>query len=192
MDCAPNINIFQELQVLLETGCFSGQISPEEDWQQTCYEMEKYLKDEPHLRPDSRTRNRAKQLSPCGPASKLISKTISPTVPSTCLKSGHQSAPIKKKTISTSVDLLFDESTLTSWDIFSTPLSNNDYKHIPIIDDILDNHQTQLCLRSTFIFFEILISKSNGSQCIFRILLNSVIQIRSYLFIKDLPITVFI
>ena len=34
MDCAPNINIFRELQVVLDTGYFSGQISPEEDWQQ--------------------------------------------------------------------------------------------------------------------------------------------------------------
>ena len=34
MECAPNINIFRELQVVLDTGYFSGQISPEEDWQQ--------------------------------------------------------------------------------------------------------------------------------------------------------------
>lgn len=50
MDCAPNVNIFRELQVVHDTGYFSGQISPEEDWQQTCYEMEKYLKDEPPLK----------------------------------------------------------------------------------------------------------------------------------------------
>lgn len=47
MDCAPNVNIFRELQVVHDTGYFSSQVSPEEDWQQTCYEMEKYLKDEP-------------------------------------------------------------------------------------------------------------------------------------------------
>lgn len=47
MDCAPNVSIFRELQVVHDTGYFSSQVSPEEDWQQTCYEMEKYLKDEP-------------------------------------------------------------------------------------------------------------------------------------------------
>ena len=34
MDCAPNVNIFRELQVVHDTGYFSSQISPEEDWQQ--------------------------------------------------------------------------------------------------------------------------------------------------------------
>jgi len=34
MDCAPNINIFRELQIVLDTGYFSGQVSPEEHWQQ--------------------------------------------------------------------------------------------------------------------------------------------------------------
>jgi len=47
MDSAPNVNIFCELQAVHDTGYFSSQISPEEDWQQTCYEMEKYLKEEP-------------------------------------------------------------------------------------------------------------------------------------------------
>jgi hypothetical protein len=34
MDCAPNVNIFRELQSVHDTGYFSGQVSPEEDWQQ--------------------------------------------------------------------------------------------------------------------------------------------------------------
>ena len=34
MDCAPNVNIFRELQVVHDTGYFSSQVSPEEDWQQ--------------------------------------------------------------------------------------------------------------------------------------------------------------
>ena len=33
-DCAPNVNIFKELQVVHDTGYFSSQVSPEEDWQQ--------------------------------------------------------------------------------------------------------------------------------------------------------------
>ena len=36
MDCAPNVNIFRELQVVHDTGYFSSQVSPEEDWQQVC------------------------------------------------------------------------------------------------------------------------------------------------------------
>ena len=34
MDCAPNVNIFRELQVVHDTGYFSSQLTPEEDWQQ--------------------------------------------------------------------------------------------------------------------------------------------------------------
>ena len=34
MDCAPNVNIFRELQTVHDTGYFSGHVSPEEDWQQ--------------------------------------------------------------------------------------------------------------------------------------------------------------
>ena len=34
MDCAPNVNIFRELQVVHDTGYFSSDFSPEEDWQQ--------------------------------------------------------------------------------------------------------------------------------------------------------------
>ena len=42
MECAPNINIFRELQVVLDTGYFSGQISPEEDWQQVRFHIKLY------------------------------------------------------------------------------------------------------------------------------------------------------
>ena len=45
MDCAPNINIFRELQVVLDTGYFSGQISPEEDWQQVNISLFKEIND---------------------------------------------------------------------------------------------------------------------------------------------------
>ncbi len=34
MSCAPNVNIFRELQVVHDTGYFSSDVSPEEDWQQ--------------------------------------------------------------------------------------------------------------------------------------------------------------
>ena len=37
MDCAPNVNIFCELQAVHDTGYFSGQISPEDDWQQVSF-----------------------------------------------------------------------------------------------------------------------------------------------------------
>ncbi|XP_043195194.1 Krueppel-like factor luna [Amphibalanus amphitrite] len=50
MDVYPSGNIFQELKLVLDKGCFLSSCSLEERWQQTCYEMEKYLKDEPKLK----------------------------------------------------------------------------------------------------------------------------------------------
>lgn len=51
MDVLPSGGIFRELQVVHDTGYFSGQASIEEDWHQTCYEMERYLKDhEPQVK----------------------------------------------------------------------------------------------------------------------------------------------
>jgi len=50
MDVYPSGNIFQELKQVLDKGCFMSSCSLEERWQQTCYEMEKYLKDEPKLK----------------------------------------------------------------------------------------------------------------------------------------------
>ncbi|XP_015182091.1 PREDICTED: Krueppel-like factor 7 [Polistes dominula] len=47
MDILPSGNIFRELQLIHDTGYFSAQASLEDHWQQTCYEMERYLKDEP-------------------------------------------------------------------------------------------------------------------------------------------------
>jgi len=53
MDVLPSGGIFRELQVVHDTGYFSGQASLEEDWHQTCYEMERYLKDhEPQIKPE--------------------------------------------------------------------------------------------------------------------------------------------
>ncbi|XP_076649312.1 Krueppel-like factor 6 isoform X3 [Halictus rubicundus] len=49
MDILPSGNIFRELQDIHDTGYFSAQPSLEDHWQQTCYEMERYLKDEPKL-----------------------------------------------------------------------------------------------------------------------------------------------
>ncbi|KAL7633194.1 UNVERIFIED_CONTAM: hypothetical protein RMT77_016564 [Armadillidium vulgare] len=47
MDILPSGGIFGELQLVLETGFFSPASSLEEHWQQNCYEMDRYLKDEP-------------------------------------------------------------------------------------------------------------------------------------------------
>lgn len=106
MDCAPNVNIFRELQVVHDTGYFSSHVSPEEDWQQTCYEMEKYLKDEPRPRATS---NLKKNVSLASSASSSPSST----------------SPLS----STSSDLLLDDLPITStnpWDLFdSTQHSSN-------------------------------------------------------------------
>ncbi|XP_033628766.1 Krueppel-like factor 6 [Asterias rubens] len=47
MDVFPSGDIFQELKVLHETGCYSALPSLEEHWHQNCLEMERYLKAEP-------------------------------------------------------------------------------------------------------------------------------------------------
>ncbi|XP_050421862.1 LOW QUALITY PROTEIN: Krueppel-like factor 6 [Adelges cooleyi] len=47
MDVLPSGNIFRELQDIHDTGYFSAHVSLEDHWQQTCYEMERYLKEEP-------------------------------------------------------------------------------------------------------------------------------------------------
>ncbi|XP_039252061.1 Krueppel-like factor 6 [Styela clava] len=47
MDVLPCGNIFVELQIIHDTGYFSSKPSLEENWQQTCFEMEKYLQSEP-------------------------------------------------------------------------------------------------------------------------------------------------
>uniref|UniRef100_A0A9L0IYQ5 KLF transcription factor 6 n=1 Tax=Equus asinus TaxID=9793 RepID=A0A9L0IYQ5_EQUAS len=47
MDVLPMCSIFQELQIVHETGYFSALPSLEEYWQQTCLELERYLQSEP-------------------------------------------------------------------------------------------------------------------------------------------------
>ncbi|XP_044746904.1 Krueppel-like factor 7 [Coccinella septempunctata] len=49
MDILPSGHIFRELQDIHDTGYFSAQPSLDDHWQQTCYEMERYLKDEPKM-----------------------------------------------------------------------------------------------------------------------------------------------
>ncbi|XP_018571509.1 Krueppel-like factor luna [Anoplophora glabripennis] len=50
MDILPSVSIFRELQDIHDTGYFSAQLSLDDHWQQTCYEMEWYLKDEPKMK----------------------------------------------------------------------------------------------------------------------------------------------
>ncbi|XP_011187312.1 Krueppel-like factor luna [Zeugodacus cucurbitae] len=49
MDILPSGNIFSELEHVCTTGYFSSQPSIEDQWQQTWYELERYLRDEPKL-----------------------------------------------------------------------------------------------------------------------------------------------
>ncbi|CAH1112465.1 unnamed protein product [Psylliodes chrysocephalus] len=50
MDILPSVDIFRELQDIHDTGYFSARPSLDDHWQQTCYEMERYLKDEPKMK----------------------------------------------------------------------------------------------------------------------------------------------
>ncbi|XP_075140455.1 Krueppel-like factor 7 isoform X2 [Leptodactylus fuscus] len=47
MDVLASYSIFQELQIVHDTGYFSAMPSLEENWQQTCLELERYLQTEP-------------------------------------------------------------------------------------------------------------------------------------------------
>ncbi|XP_068582348.1 Krueppel-like factor 6 [Cebidichthys violaceus] len=49
MDVIPMCSIFQELQIVHDTGYFSALPSLEEYWQQTCLELERYLQNEPYV-----------------------------------------------------------------------------------------------------------------------------------------------
>ncbi|KAK7118045.1 hypothetical protein R3I94_021779 [Phoxinus phoxinus] len=49
MDVLPMCSIFQELQIVHDTGYFSALPSLEEYWQQTCLELERYLQSEPYV-----------------------------------------------------------------------------------------------------------------------------------------------
>ncbi|XP_040023071.2 Krueppel-like factor 6a [Gasterosteus aculeatus] len=51
MDVLPMCSIFQELQIVHDTGYFSALPSLEEYWQQTCLELERYLQNEPYVSP---------------------------------------------------------------------------------------------------------------------------------------------
>nr|XP_009938124.1 PREDICTED: Krueppel-like factor 7 [Opisthocomus hoazin] len=49
MDVLASYSIFQELQLVHDTGYFSALPSLEENWQQTCLELERYLQTEPRM-----------------------------------------------------------------------------------------------------------------------------------------------
>ncbi|XP_028834154.1 Krueppel-like factor 6 [Denticeps clupeoides] len=49
MDVIPMCSIFHELQIVHDTGYFSALPSLEENWQQTCLELERYLQSEPYV-----------------------------------------------------------------------------------------------------------------------------------------------
>ncbi|XP_066156998.1 Krueppel-like factor 7 isoform X2 [Euwallacea fornicatus] len=62
MDILPSVDIFKELQDIHDTGFFTAKPSLDDHWQQTCYEMERYLKDEPKIQ----TYKKIPEASRCG------------------------------------------------------------------------------------------------------------------------------
>ncbi|XP_017290881.1 Krueppel-like factor 6a [Kryptolebias marmoratus] len=75
MDVLPMCSIFQELQIVHDTGYFSALPSLEEYWQQTCLELERYLQSEPYvsssdLKFDSQEDLWSKLILACGDKSK--------------------------------------------------------------------------------------------------------------------------
>ncbi|KAJ8736754.1 hypothetical protein PYW07_000025 [Mythimna separata] len=65
MDVLPSGNLFRELQDVTDTGYFEWKLSLEDYWQQTCYEMERYLREEPRKRRESSQEEEWARASPC-------------------------------------------------------------------------------------------------------------------------------
>ncbi|KAM9333525.1 Krueppel-like factor 6a [Pholidichthys leucotaenia] len=79
MDVLPMCSIFQELQIVHDTGYFSALPSLEEYWQQTCLELERYLQSEPYvstsdLKFDSQEDIWSKLILACGDKAKADPK----------------------------------------------------------------------------------------------------------------------
>ena len=104
---------------------------------QTCYEMDKYLKEEPRSRPTIDNRQHSKHLSPTTPSSKTISKAVANGSVTASFQNNHNPVPIKRE-FQGSTELLFEEQT-DSWDLFNAMMAKNDTKLIQRIDDILDD-----------------------------------------------------
>ncbi|XP_031160598.1 Krueppel-like factor 6a [Sander lucioperca] len=84
MDVLPMCSIFQELQIVHDTGYFSALPSLEEYWQQTCLELERYLQSEPYvstadLKFDSQEDLWSKLILACGDKAKAESDPKLPT-----------------------------------------------------------------------------------------------------------------
>ncbi|XP_068197083.1 Krueppel-like factor 6 [Antennarius striatus] len=83
MDVIPMCSIFQELQIVHDTGYFSALPSLEEYWQQTCLELERYLQSEPYvsateLKFESQEDLWSKLLLACGDKSSDLDPQIPP------------------------------------------------------------------------------------------------------------------
>ncbi|XP_026148228.1 Krueppel-like factor 6a [Mastacembelus armatus] len=84
MDVLPMCSIFQELQIVHDTGCFPALPSLEEDWQQTCLELERYLQSEPYvstsdLKFEGQEDLWSKLILACGDKSKVESDPKAPS-----------------------------------------------------------------------------------------------------------------
>ncbi|XP_063393520.1 Krueppel-like factor luna isoform X5 [Cydia fagiglandana] len=67
MDVLPSGNLFRELQDVTDTGYFEWKLSLEDYWQQTCYEMERYLREEPRSKRRSEEEWARSPVSPPSP-----------------------------------------------------------------------------------------------------------------------------
>ncbi|KAM8822619.1 Krueppel-like factor 6a [Spinachia spinachia] len=96
MDVLPMCSIFQELQIVHDTGYFSALPSLEEYWQQTCLELERYLQNEPYVSPsdlkfDSQEDLWSKLILACGDKAKAESD---PKLPVSTHDEDNQDSPI--------------------------------------------------------------------------------------------------
>ena len=136
MDILPSGNIFRELQDIHDTGYFSAQPSLEDHWQQTCYEMERYLKDEPKLQ----SYKKLPTELDTAPWNLFRAPPISWTA-STGTANAQFESPIKMEVTTSSED----RETLCLDDIKFSP---GDHNHNGRDRDLLDRHLDSLSMSS--------------------------------------------
>ncbi|XP_067863875.1 Krueppel-like factor 6a isoform X1 [Heptranchias perlo] len=114
MDVLPRCSIFQELQIVHDTGYFSGLASLEEYWQQTCLELERYLQSEPYVsasdfRFDGQDDLFSKIIMACGDKDESDKKNVSlleeETQESQNLETNSMSSDVSSESLDSSEEL---------------------------------------------------------------------------------------
>ncbi|XP_048833834.1 Krueppel-like factor 7 [Brienomyrus brachyistius] len=96
MDVLANYSIFQELQLVHDTGYFSAMPSLEDSWQQTCLELERYLQTEPKRLSELFDEGLEGLLTPAFLKGDSEDELSDPLVPGPAERSGTQTQPVPR------------------------------------------------------------------------------------------------